>query len=84
MLNGLKILYLYKEIAEINPIYKHEYEREINALEYYIEKTVKFELSLLEEDIIQKGKGLIIEENPQLTYIINNFSLVKEEILKWI
>lgn len=80
----LKVIEHNKEIAKINPIYINEYEREINALAYYIKKTVKTELSLLEEDIIKRGKIIILEENPKLTYIVNNFSLVKEEIAKWI
>ena len=80
----LKVIKHNKEIAKINPVYKNEYEREVNALSYYIKKTVKFELSLLEEDILKRGKDIVVKENPQLTYIVNNFSIVREEISKWI
>ena len=80
----LKVIKHNKEIAKINPVYKNEYEREVNALSYYIKKTVKFELSLLEEDILKRGKDIVVKENPQLTYIVNNFSIVREEIFKWI
>ena len=27
---------------------------------------------------------IVVKENPQLTYIVNNFSIVREEISKWI
>ena len=62
----LKVIKHNKEIAKINPVYKNEYEREVNALSYYIKKTVKFELSLLEEDILKRGKDIVVKEGEEI------------------
>lgn len=73
-----------KEIADENPEYKNEYEREVNALKYYIKKTLIKELDLLEKDINIRGEKAIIEEYPQLDNIIYKFKEIRKEVAQWI
>ncbi|EOU2013889.1 hypothetical protein C4D22_04795 [Clostridium perfringens] len=73
-----------KKISEVNEFYKNEYEREKNALIYYIKKTLIKEINLLEEDIIREGKEEIIRMNINLKDIIENINNIKEEVQAWI
>ncbi|GEM_PF-2798581 len=72
-----------KQVADRNPEYLNEYEREVNALVYYIEKTLVRELDLLEKDISNRGQKSIITEYPQLYDIINKLEEIRKEVFKW-
>lgn len=73
-----------KVIADKNPDYKNEYEREVNALTYYVKKNLLSELDLLEKDIDIRGEKAIIEEYPKLGGIINKIEEIRKEVDQWI
>lgn len=72
-----------KQVAILNPEYTNEFEREVNALKYYINKTIIRELDLLYEDIENRGKNAIIKEYSYLEDIVNNFDKIRKEVSEW-
>lgn len=73
-----------KQISLENPVYKNEFEREVKALKYYINKALKTELDLLDADIIKRGENDIIEEYPYLKDIITNLEKIRKEVMQWV
>jgi hypothetical protein len=41
------------------------------------------EINALEDEIKRHGEEEILEKYPQLTYIVNHFNDIKQEIQKW-
>ena len=63
--------------------FKKAYQKELNKLRYVIEKSLMPELTMLEEEIQKHGEDEILYKYPQLTYIINNFETIKQEVSAW-
>ncbi|WP_026882029.1 tyrosine-type recombinase/integrase [Clostridium akagii] len=72
-----------KEISDENPELKNEYEREVNALSYYVKKTLIKELDLLESDINHRGEKALLDEYPDLHSIIYKFKEIRGEVSEW-
>lgn len=73
-----------QEIAKKEERYKNEFEREVKALKYFVNKTLKQEIMYLENDIELQGIEEVIQRNKQLESIIVNLNVIKEEINRWI
>lgn len=71
-------------LAASNSKYKSEYEREIKALTYFIKKTLKEEVRLLDEYIMIHGKKNVSENYPDIKHIVDKLPLIKKEIDEWI
>lgn len=72
-----------KKIADKDSRLINEYQREVKALTYYVNKTLNRELELLEDDIDNYGMENIIERYPDLKNIINNIEEIKKELKLW-
>ena len=63
--------------------FKKAYQKELNKLRYVIENSLMPELTMLEEELQKHGEEEILEKYPQLTYIVNNFKTIKQEVSSW-
>ncbi len=81
--NKLEIINHNKEVAKNNPEHKNEYEREMMALKYFINKRLKLELELLNNDIEVKGVTEVKKEYPELNIIIDNLEKIMGELEEW-
>lgn len=63
--------------------FKKAYQKELNKLKYVIENSLMPELVMLEEEIQKHGEDEISDKYPQLTYIVNNFETIKQEVSAW-
>ncbi|MCI6693371.1 MAG: hypothetical protein MR510_12970 [Clostridium sp.] len=81
--NKLEIINHNEEVAKNNPELKNEYEREVKALKYFINKRLKLELELLKNDIEAKGITEVKKEYPDLDMIIDNFEKIMGEVEEW-
>ena len=81
--NKIDVINHNKEIAKENTNFRNEYEREVKALKYFINKKLKLELDLLNNDIETKGAEKVKREYPELNEIIDNYRKIKEEIEAW-
>ncbi|AIY81746.1 phage integrase family protein [Clostridium botulinum 202F] len=72
-----------KKIADKDSRFTNEYQREVKALTYYVDKTLNREVELLEDDIDNHGIENIIERYPDLKNIINNIEEIKKDLSLW-
>lgn len=63
--------------------FKKAYQKEVNKLKYVIENSLMPELTMLEEELQKYGEDEILDKYPQLTYIVNNFETIKQEVSAW-
>lgn len=75
----------HKDIIQYNKEngFKKAYQKEMNKLKYTIENALLPELTMLEEEIQKHGEEKILDKYPQLTYIIENFDTIKQEVVAW-
>lgn len=73
-----------KKIVDLNKELSFELVREQKALKYFLNKTLLKEIYLLEREIEKLGLERVLNENKNLTFIINNIEPIKEDINKWI
>lgn len=76
----------HKDIVEYNQQqgFTKAYQKEINKMRYIIENSLIPELESLKEEMLKQGEESLSEKYPQLTYIINNFDEIKQEVESWI
>ena len=82
--NKIQVINHNKKIADKNPKFLNEYEREVNGLKHFINKRLKLELELLNNDIETKGIENVKIEYPELSEIVDNYKNIKKEIEAWI
>lgn len=82
--NKIQVINHNKKIADKNPKFLNEYEREVNGLKHFINKRLKLELELLNNDIETKGIENVKIEYPELSEIVNSYKNIKKEIEAWI
>jgi integrase len=70
---------LYKK----NPKYRNEYERELKGIKKYIERKLKPEIMLLNDEISKLGLEAVQTKYPQLVEILGKIKLIEEEAEKW-
>lgn len=63
--------------------FKKAYQKELNKLKYMIENSLMPELIMLEEEIQKHGEDVILDKYPQLTYIVQNYETIKQEVSTW-
>ncbi|QEH70031.1 hypothetical protein [Cellulosilyticum sp. WCF-2] len=80
----LELIKHNKLVAEQRPQYQNEYEREVNALRYYVKNRLIKELNLLTNDIATKGAEEIIRQYPRVKNIVINHKELIEEVSTWI
>lgn len=75
----------HKDIVQYNQdnAFNKAYQKELNKLKYTIENSLLPELTMLEDEILRHGEEEILEKYPQLTYIINHFDTIKQEVQSW-
>lgn len=75
----------HKDIVQYNQDngFKKAYQKELNKLKYTIENSFLPELTMLEEEVQRHGEDEILEKYPHLTYIINHFDAIKQEVQAW-
>lgn len=73
-----------KSIVNENEELSFELEREKKALKYFLNKTLVKEIYILEKEIDKLGLEKVLNENKNLTFVINNIENIKQEINKWI
>ena len=76
----------HKDIVEYNKInnFIKAYQKERNKLLYYIEHSLLPELEALGEELQRHGQNAIINKYPQLTYIVNHYEEINQEVFAWI
>lgn len=80
----LEIVTHNEKISQQDARFINEYEREIKALKHFINKTLKVELELLEEEIEKKGEHELLSNYENLEEVILNRQKIREEITAWI
>lgn len=63
--------------------FKKAYQKELNKLKYVIENSLMPELVMFEEEIQKHGEDEILDKYPQLTYIVQNYETIKQEVSAW-
>ena len=72
-----------KKIADKDSRFINEYQREVKALTYYVNKTLSREVELLEDDIKNYGIENVTERYPDLKNIINKIEEIKKDLSIW-
>ncbi|MGL6173656.1 MAG: tyrosine-type recombinase/integrase [Cellulosilyticaceae bacterium] len=70
-------------VANEDNQYMREYEREKKALNYFVINTLDKELSLLDKELASVSKENLLEDYPNLEYVINNKEQIEMELEKW-
>lgn len=58
-------------------------QKESNMLQTIITKKLIPQLDDMERAIKEKGKKYILDNHPEVTYVVNNLDTIREEVSNW-
>jgi len=79
----IEIVNYNKSLVEKQPEYAIEFDREIKALNKFINDVLIKQLESLDNEIGIKGENVIIEEYPNLKEIVGNRQEILTEVITW-
>ena len=76
----------HKDLVLYNNVngFKKAYQKELHKLTYHLENSLIPELNMLGEEIQKYGEEDILEKYPQLTYIVQHYESINQEVYEWI
>jgi len=79
----IEVVNYNKTLVEKQPEYAIEFDREIKALNKFINDVLIKQLESLNNDVDIKGEDVIIEEYPNLREVIGNRKEILTEVITW-
>jgi len=72
-----------KSLVEKEPTYAVEFDREIKALNKFIDDVLIRQLESLNTDLASNGETVILEEYPNLKEIVSSREEILNEVITW-
>ncbi len=79
----LEVVNYNKSLVEKEPGYAVEFDRELKALNKFVDEVLIRQLESLNKDIDIKGENAILEEYPNLKEIVSNRNEILTEVITW-